>query len=159
MILQDGENRAPFRFPQDNECIELRFGGQAAAPGTSCSQTLLSTERAGKMPPMWIGLRGEEQRLTVIVHNEPGRSPHYWNGPKIEAARPFDIHLMLHAGMGPGGILFKLAADRPWSSMSAASAWGLERLNPSDKWNIGHADGGRADRPFKGVGLTAFAAG
>jgi hypothetical protein len=61
--------------------------------------------------------------------------------------------------MGPGGILFKLAADRPWSSMSAASAWGLERLKPSDKWNIGHGNGGPADRPFRGVGLTAFAAG
>jgi hypothetical protein len=41
--LQDGENRAPFQFPRDNECIELRFCGQAAASGTSCSQTLLST--------------------------------------------------------------------------------------------------------------------
>jgi hypothetical protein len=88
VTLLEGENRAPFRFPHDHECIELRFDGQAAAPGTSCSQTLLSTERAGEMPPMWIGMRGEEQRLTVIVHNEPGRSPHYWNGPKVEAGRP-----------------------------------------------------------------------
>jgi hypothetical protein len=159
MILHGGENRAPFQFPHDSECLELRFSGRAAALGTSCSQTLLSTQRAGEMPSIWIGMRGEEQRLTVIVHDEPGRSPHYWNGPKIEAGRPFDIHLKLHAGMGPGGILFRLAADCPWSSMSAASAWGLERLKPSDKWNIGDGNGGRADRPFKGVGLTAFAAG
>jgi hypothetical protein len=111
------------------------------------------------MPPIWIGLRGEEQRLTVIVCNEPGRSPHYWNGPKIEADQPFDLHLTLHAGMGPGGILFRRAADHPWSSMSTASAWGLERLRASDYWNVGHANGGPTDRPFKGVGLSAFAAG
>jgi hypothetical protein len=97
--------------------------------------------------------------LTVIVQNAPGRSPHYWNGPKVEAGRSFGIHLMLHAGMGPGGIMFKLAADHGWSSMSAASPWGLERANPSDEWIIGHADGGPADRPFKGVGFVAFVAG
>jgi hypothetical protein len=104
-------------------------------------------------------MRGEAQRLTVIIHNSPGRSPHTWNGPGIEAGRPFDIHRMLHAGMGPGGIMFKLAADDYWSSMSAASPWGLERLSPSDEWIVGHANGGPADRPFKGVGLTALAAG
>jgi hypothetical protein len=136
VTLLEGENRAPFRFPHDHECIELRFDGQAAAPGTSCSQ-------AGEMQPMWIGMRGEAQRLTVIVHNEPGRSPHYWNGPKVEAGRPFDIHLKLHAGMGPGGILFKLAADRPWSSMSAASAWGAQPLGQMEyrprQWRPGRS--------------------
>jgi hypothetical protein len=115
--------------------------------------------RAGEMSPIWIGLRGEAQRLTVIVQNSPGRSPHYWVGPTIEAGRPFSIRLMLHAGMGPGGIMFKLAADHGWSSMPAASPWGLERANSSDQWIIGHGEGGAADRPFKGTGLAAFVAG
>jgi hypothetical protein len=157
--LLPGENRAPFQLPRNDACIELRFGGQAAGPGESGIQTMLSTRRADEMPPIWIGIRGEEQRLTVIIHNTPGRSPHYWNGPAIEPGRPFNIHLMLHAGMGPGGIMFKLAADQRWSSMTAASPWGLERLSPSDQWIIGHADGGPADRPFEGVGLTASAVG
>jgi hypothetical protein len=157
--LLHGENRAPFQFPRCHESIELRFGGQAAVSGESSMQTLLSTRRAGEMTPIWIGMRGEEQRLTVIIHSSPGRSPHYWNGPAIGAGRPFNIHLLLHAGMGPGGIMFKLAADHRWSSMSAASPWGLERLSPSDQWIVGHANGGPTDRPFKGVGLTAFAAG
>jgi hypothetical protein len=158
--LRHGENRAPFQFPHGDGCIELRFDGQAAVAGEACGvQTLLSTRRAGEMSPIWIGLRGEEQRLTVIVQNSPGRSPHYWNGPNVEAGRSFSIHLMLHAGMGPGGIMCKLAADHGWSSMSAASPWGLERANPSDEWIIGHANGGPADRPFKGVGLVAFVAG
>jgi hypothetical protein len=157
--LRHGENQAPFRFPRDDASIELRFGGQAAGLGESGMQTLLSTRRAGELPPIWIGVRGKEQRLTVIIHSAPGRSPHTWNGPGIAAGRPFDIHLMLHAGMGPGGIMFKLAANHPWSSMSAASSWGLERLSPSEEWIVGHANGGPVDRPFKGVGLAAFAAG
>jgi hypothetical protein len=156
--LLPGENRAPLRFPHGDRCIELRFDGEAAA-GETGVQTLLSTGRAGEMPPVWIGLRGAEQRLTVIVQNAPGRSPHYWNGPNVEAGRRFSIDLLLHAGMGPGGIMFKRAADHGWSSMSAASPWGLERIGPLDQWIVGHANGGPADRPFKGVGLSAFVAG
>jgi hypothetical protein len=86
-----------------------------------------------------------------------GRSPHYWIGPKFEAGQPFEIHLMLHNGMGPSGIMFKRAADDSWSSLLAASPWGLELLKPSDRWIIGHARGGPLDRPFKGVGLQALA--
>jgi hypothetical protein len=157
--LLPGGNPALFQFPHWEKYIELRFSGQAAIAGEGGMQTLLSTQRAGEMSAIWIGLRGEEQRLTVIVHSSPGRSPHYWNGPKVEAGRSFNIHLMLHAGMGPGGIMFKLAADHSWSSMSAASPWGLERVSSQEQWIVGHANGGPADRPFKGNGLTAFAAG
>jgi hypothetical protein len=158
--LPHGALRAPFLFPSSNDqCIQLRFCGQAAEPGTRGAQTLLCTRRTGELAPLWIGLRGEEQKLTVVVSHEPGRSPHYWIGPKIEAGKPFDFHMMLHTGMGPGGIMCKLAAADDWTSLSAASPWGLERLRPSDEWIIGHARGGLDDRPFKGVGLTALAAG
>jgi hypothetical protein len=153
-----GDNPAPLRSSRDDDqCILLRFTGQTAAAGTSGIQTLMSIARAGELAPIWIGLRGAEQGLTVIINRESGRSPHYWIGPPMQADQPFDIHLMLHAGMGPGGILFKFAADHLWSSLAAASPWGLHQLRPSDAWIIGHADGGRTDRPFNGGGLTAFA--
>jgi Calcineurin-like phosphoesterase len=156
--LLHGKNRAPCQFPRgDEQCIHLRFSGHAAATNVSGIQTLLSTRGAGGMPPLWIGMRGKEQRLTVIVNRELGRSPHYWNGPKVEPGQSFDIHLMLHAGMGPGGIMYK-TADHLWSSMPSASPSGLERLGPWEEWFIGHGGGGRSDRPFQGVGLTAFVA-
>jgi hypothetical protein len=154
--LPHGALQPPIVFPSRNDqCIELRFRGQTAREASGI-QTLLSTRRTGQLAPLWIGLRGEEQRLTVILNSEPGRSPHYWIGRKIEPGAPFDIHLMLHTGMGPGGVMSKLG-DSGWTSLAAASAWGLERLGPADGWIIGHAHSGPDDRPFKGIGLVAFA--
>ena len=47
---------------------------------------------------------GREQRLTVILGPEPRRSPHYWIGPPVAPDTGFDFQLLIHAGMGPGGI-------------------------------------------------------
>jgi len=155
ILLPDGHIRAPCRFPSNNDqCLALRFQGRAASPGVSGIQTLLSTCGADGLAPLWIGLRGEEQRLTAIVNAETGRSPHYWIGPEIEVAKDFDIHLMLHAGMGPGGIMVKEAAG--WTSLASASAWGLERLRPSESWIVGHAQQGPNDCPFRGIALKSF---
>jgi hypothetical protein len=117
-------------------------------------QTLLATHRMGELAPLWIGLRGCTQRLTVILASDPGRSPHYWAGPLLAAGEPFDLRLLLHAGMGPGGIMYKRAPDDAWQSCAAASAWGLERMRPAQAWSIGH--GGGPDRaPFQGDELAA----
>ena len=138
-----------------NKIVAFRFTGHAAAAGTSPAQTLLSAFRPGVRAPLWVGLRGPEQRLTVILEPEPGRSPHYWVGPAIEASAPFDIQLLVHPGMGPGGLLYRLAADAPWSSLSAASAWGAERLDWPERWSVGHGPDGPEDRAFLGKGLAA----
>jgi GNAT superfamily N-acetyltransferase len=137
-----------------DEIVAFRFTGHAAAAGTSPAQTLLSTFRPGRRAPLWIGLRGPEQRLTVILEPEPGRSPHYWLGPAVKAASPFDIQLLVHPGMGPGGLLYRLAADAPWSSLSAASAWGAERLDWPGRWTVGHGQDGHEDRAFLGGNLA-----
>jgi hypothetical protein len=157
LLLPQGKSRVPCQFPGgDEQCIQLHFSGRAAA-GVSGIQTLLSTPGDGEMPPLWIGLRGQEQRLTVIINRDPGRSPHYWCGPKVEPGQFFAIDLMLHRGMGPGGIMYE-TADHRWSSMPSASPWGLERLRPWEEWFIGHAGGGHCDQPFRGVGLKASVA-
>ncbi len=134
--------------------VAFRFTGHAAAAGTSTAQTLLSAWRPGVRAPLWIGLSGPAQRLTVILEPEPGRSPHYWLGPAITAGAPFDIQLLVHPGMGPGGLLYRLAADAPWSSLSAASAWGAERLDWPERWSIGHGQEGPGDRAFLGRNLA-----
>src|SRR5262249_32613958 len=73
--VPDGEVHPPFQFPsKDIQCIVLRFRGHAATRGVRGIQSLLSACRNGELPPLWVGLRGPQQKLTVIVSSEPGRS-------------------------------------------------------------------------------------
>ena len=138
----------------EDKVVAFRFSGHAADLGTSTAQTFLSAVRPGMRAPLWIGLRGPEQRLTAILELEPGRSPRYWLGPALKAATSFDIQLLIHPDMGPGGLLCRLAADAPWTSMSTASAWGAERLVWPGRWSVGHGQDGPGDRPFLGRNLT-----
>lgn len=144
--------------PTSDLIVAFRFVGRAAPCGAAAAQTLLSAFQAGVLAPLWIGLRGSRQTLTVIIGPEPRRSPHYWLGPDIAPGQPFDITLGLHTGMGPGGILYRLGNDSPWTSLSAASPWGAERLEWPDRWSAGHAQNGSADRPFLGSALDLSAA-
>lgn len=138
--------------------LACRFSGTAAAmPGPA--QTLVSAEAEGPgLPPIWIGLTGCEQKLTVILRPSPSNSPHAWSGPGLSAGQPFDIQLALHPDMGPGGLLWRAADDAPWSSLLGASPWGTERLTWSSRWSTGQGSTGPADQPFLGSGLqTAIA--
>ena len=94
----------------------------------------------------------------VILEPEPGRSPHYWVGPPVTADAPFDIQLLVHPGIGPGGLLYRLSGDDRWTSLSAASAWGAERLDWPDDWSLGHGQQGPGDRAFLGRDLAITAA-
>jgi hypothetical protein len=155
--LVPGRHRAPWRFPERRgHGLALRFCGQAAGSGTAAMQTLLSMHCAGELDALWIGTRGEQQRLTVIVGGEPGRSPHYWLGPSLDPGAPFDVRLLLHTDMGPGGILVRHGDG--WQSLAAASPWGVERLRPVEAWSVGHGARGSADTPFLGRGLAVLAA-
>lgn len=104
--------------------VALRFAGQASV-GVSAMQTLLSAFDPGLQPRLWIGLRGPEQKLTLAIGAEPRRSPHYWHGhgPSFTPGKTFDFQLLIHTGMGPGGILSRLDDDDRWSSLAAASPW------------------------------------
>jgi hypothetical protein len=150
--MQGGETAAPPSW--DNGIPVFHIHGRAAPRGTAPAQTLLSAFQPGIQAPLWVGLRGPDQRLTVIIGPEPGRSPHYWIGPAIQADAPFSFQLMIHPGMGPGGILFRVPPDQPWSSLQAASPWGAERLAWPERCSIGHGQHGPDDRPFRGTGLT-----
>lgn len=134
--------------------IIWQFSGRCSAPNDGRPQTLLSGWDSGwGLAPLWIGLRGQEQRLSILLSPTPGRSPHLWQGPQIEAQTSFSVQLAIHTGMGPGGLLWRWHAGQPWSSCLAASPWGAERLVWPAYWSIGHAQHGPADRPFRGEEL------
>lgn len=143
--------------PASDRIVAFHFTGRSAPAGDGSAQTLLCAGRPGFQPPLWIGLRGPEQRLTAIVGPEARRSPHYWTGPTVAPRTSFDIRLVLHAGMGPGGIMACSGRDERWSSLVAASPWGAERLAWPDRWTVGHALRGPGDQAFRGEALTVAA--
>jgi len=132
-----------------------RFVGHTDAGPAGPAQTLLAAWDEGPaLAPLWIGLTGPGRRLTVILTPWAGNSPHYWFGPGLPADAAFDIQLAVHAGMGPGGIMWRTNDAAPWSSLEAASAWGAEALTWPAHWSIGCDKGGVADKPFLGHDLS-----
>lgn len=145
------------RIAAGGRVLVLHCRGRAAG-GPTGWQTLLAAAADSGLSSIWLGLRGPSQRLSVIVGPERGRSPHYWEGPVLPANEPFDFQVMLHADMGPGGVLYREAAGAPWTSFRSSSAWGLERLVWPSAWHLGHGQRGKADRPFGGRDLVITAA-
>ncbi|ACM25850.1 metallophosphoesterase family protein [Rhizobium rhizogenes] len=152
--LSPGTHAAGFSGSTSNDrVVELRIRGLMPEEAHAPAQTLFSAFNPDSIAPLWLGLRGPRQTLTVILGRDPGRSPHYWLGPDLAAGQPFDLDIVLHAGMGPGGALYRMHGDTRWTSFDAASATGLERLVWPSQWSVGHGQGGAADRPFMGSGL------
>jgi hypothetical protein len=155
-VLPTNECDAPITGRQETgRLVAFRFTGQAAPDGTSVAQTLVSAYQPGALACLWVGLRGRDQRLTVTIGPEPHRSPHYWLGPAMSPSDPFDITLLIHSGMGPGGLLCRIGTDARWSSLDAASAWGAERLTWPARLTVARGQAGPGDRPFKGTQLEA----
>jgi hypothetical protein len=133
--------------------VELRLKGQTGSTEVAPAQTIFSTFSPGSIAPLWLGLRGPKQTLTLIVGRDPGRSPSYWLGPDLPAGHDFDIHFALCPDMGPGGVLYRHHDDPRWSSFKAATATGLEQLAWPSRWSVGHGQGGVDDRPYRGSPL------
>jgi hypothetical protein len=157
--LSSGENRAPRMGdspPNSAHSHLLAFGisGLASSALDGSPQTILMTCNDGaSVAPLWIGLTGAEQRLTVLLSPAPGRSPHHWYGPCLPPGSRFEFQLVLHTGMGPGGLLWRTDENTPWTSLRAASPWGAERLSWPSTWIVRHALRGPTDRPFRGSDL------
>jgi hypothetical protein len=136
-------------------CVMVwQFSDICAAANDGSAQTLLSGWNPGpELAPLWIGLRGYEHRLSVLLSPTPGRSPHLWQGPRLPAGAPFSLQLVIHTGMGPGGLLWRWNDATPWASCTVASPWGAERLTWPVCWSIGYDQRGPADCPFRGADL------
>ncbi|SCB20896.1 hypothetical protein GA0061103_2935 [Rhizobium multihospitium] len=134
--------------------IHLRITGNTADKAHAPAQTLFSAFDPQGIAPIWLGLRGPRQTLTLILGRDPGRSPYYWFGPDLLPDQPFEIDIALHPGMGPGGVLYRRPTDRGWSSFKGAAATGLERIVWPRQLSVGHGQGGTYDRPFVGKDLA-----
>ncbi|SFJ16169.1 3',5'-cyclic AMP phosphodiesterase CpdA [Bosea sp. OK403] len=134
--------------------IELHVTGRTALEPWAPEQTLFTAHSPEAIAPIWLGLRGPNQTLTLIVGKQPGRSPSYWFGPDLPANHDFDFHVAFYPEMGPGGILYRAHRETAWTSLKAAAATGIESVRWPNSWNVGYGQHGSADRPFKGHGLT-----
>lgn len=157
--LPGGSQPAPFaeamRGPgAQARLLAWKFEGSCAPPGPGEAQTLISGWTPGPvLAPWWLGFRGPENRLCLLLSAEAGRSPHYWLGPAFAPGKPFSVQVTIHPEMGPGGFLWREADTAPWSSMQGATAWGADRFSPQSRWSIGHDQDGPHSQPFRGQGL------
>lgn len=138
--LPRGEMDAPFTgriaaHPQPR-LVALRMCGRAAREHAA-AQTLFAAQAEGQLPAIWVGLRGPEQRLCVILAAAPGRSPSYWFGPALAPGETFALELLLHGGMGPGGVMWRAGPRAAWDGLRSAAAWGAERIDWPARWRIG----------------------
>jgi len=100
--LPPGETDALFSGRlKDSRIAELKLKGRIANVDVTTAQTIFSAFSAGSIEAIWLGVRGPEQTLTVIVHRKPGRSPSYWQGPDLAANENFDIHVAFPPTWGP----------------------------------------------------------
>lgn len=115
-------------------------------PGAAFRQTLAAAvDPDSGAVPISIGLSGPDQRLTILLQPQAGRSPHLWRGPALGDG----MDLLLHPGMGPGGLLWR--SGGAWTSLDHTAPWGLERLTAPLDWQIGARPGGT--EPFTGMDL------
>lgn len=144
-----------FRVPEDEQFfLALKIEGTRTWLEDYTPQTLLSTwHDSSALSPLWIGIATEEYEIVVSLSPAKGRSPHMWIGTRIFHGKRFSVQIGLHTGMGPGGILQRHSDDREWSTMTNASAWGLERLTWPQNWSIGY-DQMPDNQPFRGTDLS-----
>ncbi|SEP43129.1 hypothetical protein SAMN04487843_1198 [Methylobacterium sp. ap11] len=153
--VEAGRSDALLTGPVDaGAVVEFRISGRTAARAWAPEQTLFTAHSPETIAPIWLGLRGAAQTLTLVVGRKPGRSPSYWLGPDMPADVAFDIHVAFYPDMGPGGLLYRNHGDAAWTSFSSATATGVEGIHWPRSWSVGHGQHGAQDRPFKGTALS-----
>jgi len=113
------------------------FQGQhRASSGRRHEQLLLSgTDNTVDPASIWIGLEHPTPVVTVRLLLGTGGMIQTWLGPALEAGAPFEFQIALDRRMGPGGVLYRLNCESPWSSLWTASSQGAERFNwPHANW-------------------------
>lgn len=145
---------APLPSPHFADALVWLDISGVTAPSPAGSQTILCAGNDDAwLPPLWLGLIGPEQRLSVLLAPQEGRSPHMWTGPALPTGAPFHLQMLLHPGMGPGGLLWRSAPDAPWTSLTCASAWGLARVPATEHLSVGCGKGSADDRAWLGAEL------
>jgi hypothetical protein len=116
--------------------LKLQFEIKAEAKN---KKTLLcGWELENELPLIWIGLTGKENRLTVHLSREMGRSPMHWYGPEIDSNKAIEIELAFHRGLGPGGLLWKWKNSSEWNSLKSSTTMGVHQVQWPSNWFIQH---------------------
>ena len=153
----------PLKIPKDDASTESQGSAQpyltvwrftgVAGEGRD-DQTLLSGSNFMDGPAtLWVGTEAGSQRLMVRLQPVSGGGVETWTGPSLRPGRTFDFQVAVHAGMGPGGVLYRDNDGSEWSTMKSASARGAELLVWPERWIVGHGPSGTLDAPFTGTGL------
>ncbi|MFK7800893.1 MAG: metallophosphoesterase [Anaerolineae bacterium] len=149
---------APSKLDQTQQSAQFtafEISGFCSSDQNGTPQTFLCTDHNGSaLSSIWVGLRGKQNQLCVLIIPEPGRSPRFWLGPQLKAGERFNIQLGLHSGMGPGGILWRWNENSPWSSLVGTTAWGVEKIEWPTQWYLGQDQYGEDSRPFRGANLA-----
>jgi hypothetical protein len=144
---------APQRCSQ--HFVAWRFTGILPAAPIDDEQTLLCGFDVQEGPPtVWIGFESGSRQLSVRLLPQPGTGPQSWRGPHLARGDTFDLTVALHPGLGPGGVLWRLADQAPWNSLTSQGSRGAERLAWPGLWGLGGALNGPADSPFRGDQLS-----
>lgn len=153
----DDKNISSLLRPIDlnRELVAFRIRGVLAQPKRGDSdQTLLCGIDSGEgVEPIWIGMDGDSHRLLVRIVPHSGHGWQLWTGPRLAAAKPFDIQIAFHPHMGPGGILLRADENASWSTLTSTSSKGCESLKRPRRWALGQGQSGPGDRPFAGDSL------
>ncbi|MEM9777307.1 MAG: metallophosphoesterase [Chloroflexota bacterium] len=133
----------------------FEISGVCSSGNSGTPQTLMCANSQGStLSSIWVGLRGKENKLCVLIIPEKGRSPRFWIGPSLNADKPFSIHLGFHTRMGPGGLLWRWDDAHAWSSLLGTTAWGVEKVEWPSQWLIGQDQYGEQGRRFRGSNLS-----
>ena len=156
----DNRNAHTLLKPIDftSEIVAFRIRGILANLAGNSDQTLICGVDSGEgVEPIWIGV-DDSGRLLVRVVPLSGDGWQVWKGPRLVVGQPFDFHVALHPGMGPGGVLFRSDESTVWSTLKGTSSKGCENLKRPQRWVIGHGQSGMADRPYRGESISIHVA-
>ncbi|WP_375690630.1 metallophosphoesterase family protein [Pseudooceanicola sp. LIPI14-2-Ac024] len=124
-------------WPAAPRRLLLRLSG---TPGDAPRRVLLMAAPDSGPSPVRLEIVGPDGQLTAVLEPQPGRSPHRWFGPKLAGRDAFDIEVLLHAGMGPGGLLWRAHGADGWTGFHGVSAWGPERIAWPERIRVGDAE-------------------
>lgn len=153
--LKQGMQSCPWGGRTGSDLVtQVRLQGRIE--GSSARQTLLAAVEDDGSRPLWIGLTGRQRQLTLVLQPERGRSPHQWLGPCLHDDEAFDLDILLHGGMGPGGLLWRPSGPGAWTGFHGLSPHGLERVIWPKHLCVGQCGAADSDTRFEGVLAVSF---
>ena len=75
-------------------------------------------------------------------------------GPLLALVALLKLQILVHTGMGPGGVMYRTREDAPWTSLAATASYGADRMAWPGRWEVGNAMSGPNHMPFRGQDLA-----